>query len=92
MKVEYVKSTKFTKLNATTKDLINMGEWFLYRISDKGAKYYLSTDGMSYYLGKDGGIIDKTPRTPDDLKLLAQVVFSDIPLHTTARNLTAVWL
>lgn len=90
MEFEQVKSTQFTKLNATTKDLINMGEWFLYRISDNDADFYLSTDGMSYYLGQDGSIIGKTPRTPDELKFISQVTFDDIPCHTM-RNISLSW-
>lgn len=90
MEVEQVKSTQFTKLNATTKDLINMGEWFLYRIADSGADYYLSTDGMSYYLTKDGGIVGKTPRTPEGLEFLSRITFDDIPCHVM-RNVSVTW-
>ena len=74
--------TQFTKLNATTKDLINMGEWFLYEISYTpipSASYYLSTDQMSFFISDDGTVIEKTPITPEDLKLNTQIVFSDLP-------------
>lgn len=87
-------STQFTKLNATTKDLINMGEWFLYGIeypSIPTAKYYLSTDQMSFYLSEDGSIIQKTPITPSDLILLNQISFDDLPKPSTLRNFSVAW-
>lgn len=87
-------STQFTKLNATTKDLINMGEWFLYKISYSlvpEAKFYLSTDQMSYYLNSDGSVVEKTPKTPDDLILLSQVSFTDLPKPKTLRNILTKW-
>lgn len=87
-------STQFTKLNATTKDLINMGEWFLYEISYNSipsASYYLSTDQMSFFISDDGTGIEKTPITPEDLKLNTQIVFSDLPEPQSLRNISVKW-
>lgn len=87
-------SIQFSKLNATTKDLINMGEWFLYKISYHDfpeAKFYLSTDSMSYFISDDGSIIAKTPKTPEDLTLDQQVVFSDLPAPESLRNFSVTW-
>ncbi len=89
-----IHSTQFKKLNATTKDLINMGEWFLYEINypeQTSAKYYLSTDQMSYYLEEDGTIVGKTPKTPDNLVLLKQVSFDDLPKPQSLRNVIVKW-
>ena len=89
-----IHSTQFTKLNATTKDLINMGEWFLYEISYisvPSAKFYLSTDQMSYFLTGDGSIVEKTPKTPSDLVLLRQVTFDDLPKPQSLRNFVVKW-
>lgn len=87
-------STQFSKFNATTKDLINMGEWFLYEISYPpipSAQYYLSTDQMSFFLSSDGTIVSKTPITPPDLVFSSQVKFSDLPQPHYLRNISVSW-
>ena len=89
-----LQSTQFSKLNATTKDLINMGKWFLYAISYppiSDAQFYLATDGMSYFLSADGGVLAKTPKTPEDLVLNKQVLFSDLPSPQSLRNFSVAW-
>ena len=94
MNRKYLLSTQFSKLDATTKDLINMGEWFLYEISYKpvsSAKYYLSTDQMSFFLSEDGTVVQKTPVTPDDLNIISQTVFSDLPSPQSLRNISVEW-
>ena len=90
-----IHSTQFVKLNATTKDLINMGEWFLYEINYpevSSARYYLSTDQMSYYLSGDGTIVAKTPKTPDNLVFLKQVSFDDLPKPQSLQNIVVQWV
>lgn len=92
--VKQLLSTQFSKLNATTKDLINMGEWFLYEISYPqvpNAHYYLSTDQMSFFLSSDGTIVDKTPVTPPDLSFSSRIQFSDLPQPYTLQNISASW-
>lgn len=87
-------STVFTNLNATTKDLINMGEWFLYEINYPKiplAKFYLSTDQMSFFLSDNGNVIEKTSRTPEDLVLQCKITFNDIPKSKIMRNLSFSW-
>lgn len=87
-------STQFLKLNATTRDLINMGEWFLYEISYTpipDARYYLSTDQMSFFLSADGTILSKTPTTPSNLEFLSQIKFSDLPKPHSLRNISVSW-
>ena len=84
-------STVFTKLNATTKDLINKGEWFLYEINYPQiplAKFYLSTNQMSFFLSDNGNVVGKTDRTPDNLIIQCKITFSDIPKPKTIRNLS----
>ena len=52
MEFKALPPVQFSKLNATAKDLINMGEWFLYEISYTpipDAHSYLSTDQMSFF-------------------------------------------
>lgn len=94
MNKKHILSTQFTKLNATTKDLINIGEWFLYEVSCAtvpSAKYYLSTDQMSFFLSEDGTIVQKAPVTPDNLTILSQIVFSDLPSPQSLRNISVEW-
>lgn len=94
METKSLLSTQFSKLNATARDLINMGEWFLYEISYSkipAAEYYLSTDQMSFFLSSDGTIISKAPITPPDLNLSAQINFSDLPQPKSLRNLNIAW-
>lgn len=89
-----IHSTQFTKLNATTKDLINMGEWFLYKISYPSvptAQFYLSTDQMAYFLTEDGSVVEKTAKTPTDLVFLQQVSFDDLPKPQSLRNFVIKW-
>ena len=92
--IKALPSTQFSKLNATTKDLINMGEWFLYEISYPllpNAQYYLSPDQMSFFLSFDGTVVSKTSVTPHDLTLSSQIKFSDLPQPYTLRNVSASW-
>lgn len=71
-------STVFTNFNATTKELINMEEWFLYGINYPKiplAKFYLSTDQMSFFLSDNGNVIEKTSKTPENLILQCKITF-----------------
>lgn len=94
MEVVNIHSTQFVKLNGVTKDLINMGEWFLYKInydSIPSAKYYLATDQMGYFLEEDGRIVAKTPITPEDLTFLNQIFFDDLPKPRSLQNMVVQW-
>ncbi|MGI5075442.1 hypothetical protein E4N71_08340 [Treponema vincentii] len=94
MEFKALPSVQFSKLNATAKDLINMGEWFLYEISYTpipDAHYYLSTDQMSFFLSADGTIMEKTPITPPDMVFLSQIKFSDLPQPRSLRNISVSW-
>lgn len=92
--VKEIESTQFKYVNGTTKDLINMGEWFLYEIKYKSfsdAQYYLATDNMNYFLSHDGTVVGKTPKTPEDLDLSTTVKFSDLPQPSFTRNYFFQW-
>ena len=94
MNTKTLPSTQFSQLNAVTKDFINMGEWFLYEISYPKypeAQYYLSTDAMSFFLSEDGTVVAKTDRTPDDLQLIGQVCFSDLPQANVLVDMELAW-
>lgn len=94
MEFKALPSVQFSKLNATAKDLINMGEWFLYEISYTpipDAHYYLSTDQMSFFLSADGTIMEKTPITPADMVFSSQIKFSDLPQPRSLRNISVSW-
>lgn len=94
MNTKTLPSTQFSQLNAVTKDFINMGEWFLYEIScpqHPNAKYYLSADMMSFFLSEDGTILAKTNRTPEDLKLINQISFSDLPHTNEVIDMGLAW-
>ena len=94
MEFKALPSVQFSKLNATAKDLINMGEWFLYEISYPKcpeAKYYLSTDIMFFFLSEDGTVLDKTNETPKDLKFINQICFSDLPNTNEVIDMGLAW-
>ena len=87
-------SVQFSNLNATTKDLINMGEWFLYEISyepEPKASFYLTTDKMAFFLSNDGSVIKTVSVTPRDLVFDSQIVFSDLPKPAIERNYRLAW-
>lgn len=82
------------KLNTAAKNCVNKGEWFLYEVSCAtvpSAKYYLSTDQMSFFLSEYGTIVQKTPVTPDNLNILSQIIFSDLPSPQSLMNISVEW-
>ena len=86
MTIKTLHSTQFSKLNATTKDFINMGECFLYEISYyllPTARYCLFTDRITFFLSSDGAVVKTFPITPQGLTFLSRITFSDLPQHST---------
>ncbi|MGL4987536.1 MAG: hypothetical protein ACRC5H_10440 [Treponemataceae bacterium] len=81
-------------LSAIFKDLINIGQMFLYSIENskvENAEYYLSTDSMFYYLSHNGVIIEKIPIKPDDIVFSNRILFINLPITNTLKNINISW-
>ncbi len=86
-------SSDIPKLNGTTKDLINSGIWFLYKINYETvpeAKYCLSAD-QTYLLDSEGSIISKDVVLPKEIVLDTPITFSDLPKPPVQKNLVLSW-
>lgn len=92
--IKQLPSVQFTQFSGTTKDLINMGEWFLYQVYYEElpqAKYYLETDKDKFFLKEDGLVIQKVQKTPDTMTYIASIKFNDLPQSEFVRNMSVLW-
>lgn len=77
-------------LGGHTKNLINQGVWFLYRVEtyqNPNAAFLLVTDEKSYFLDETGAILSESIEKTVDVNLEQAVYFSDIPTPRTISNL-----
>lgn len=89
-----LKSTQFSKFSATTKDLINMGVWFLQGINFpelSEAKFYLITDTTRYIVTEDGTILKKVTENPPNMEIISSVTFDDISSPAVNFNINFSW-
>jgi hypothetical protein len=94
MNTEKINSTELSRLSATTKDLINMGMWFLYEVDYAKfpeAKYFLSAERKYYFLKKDGEIIAPMSEYPADLEYDVRILFNDLPAQESLSNYKLSW-
>lgn len=94
MEKETMISSSLSKLNGTTKDLINSGIWFLYKVrytENENVKYCLSADQI-YLLDSEGAIISKMSITPKEMSTESTIIFSDLPKpEISSNNVVKVW-
>lgn len=94
MNIKEIESVGLKQLTGTTKDLINMGIWFLYETQyDKfpAAKYFLSADKKYYLLTDNGDVITSLSDYPVDLKYDTRIIFSDMPKFEPIKNFRRLW-
>lgn len=94
MEIKKIKSGILKELTGTTKDLINMGIWFLYETRYEkfpNAKYFLSADKKYYLLACDGSVIASLSDYPVDLEYNTRIIFSDMPKLEPVRNFSRLW-
>lgn len=76
-------------LGLPTKNMINQGIWFLYRITisnNPGIAFLLVTDDKNYFLDDTGLIISESINKFIDVDLEEVVYFSDLPSPKTISN------
>lgn len=94
MKIKRIQSTKLQCLNGTTKDLINMGMWVLYKVNDDkypGVVYFLEAEREYYLLNAEGKALSSSSKYPNELKYGARILFSDIPFSESIDNFKPAW-
>ena len=79
MKIINIKSSILPDLGIPTKEMINLGIWFLYSIDDN--YFLLVTDEKNYILNNFGLIIsERIDKDTSDLDIENIIEFSDIPI------------
>lgn len=76
-------------LGNPTKNMINQGVWFLYRITNTNnpeIAFLLVTDDKNYFLDDSGLIISESLNKFIDVDLEEVVYFSDLPSPKTISN------
>lgn len=89
METKELISTQFTELNATTKDLINNGLFFLYSVTipnKENVKFMLSTEKAYYLISENGTVLERIS-SADSVQINERILFSDIKKETSTNKL-----
>jgi hypothetical protein len=80
-------TSELPNIGEPTKNMINQGLWYLFKIDHPKAVYMLIADGVAYFLSNDGTVLFSEPEQPKNIQITESVYFKNLPFPLSLSNI-----